>query len=81
MNTATCAILEKEEKDFLMYCISLRKAGISQFYKSRLVEKNIQLLETIPKTKKSIKKKSEKKEYDLTKETVKYLRYIDYARL
>ena len=39
------------------------------------------MLETIPKTKKSTKKKSEKKEYDLAKETVKFLRHIDYARL
>ena len=38
-------------------------------------------METIPKTKKSIKKKSEKKEYDLAKETVKCIRHIDYTRL
>ena len=41
----------------------------------------MQLLETISKIKKSIKKKSEKKEYDLAKETVKFLRHIDYANL
>ena len=35
-------------------------------------------METIPKTKKSIKKKSEKKEYGLAKETI--LHHIDYAR-
>ena len=40
MNIATGAILEKEEKDFLMNYISLRKAAISEFYKSRLTEKN-----------------------------------------
>ena len=38
-------------------------------------------METIPKTKISIKKKSEKKEYDLAKETVKCLHHIGYARL
>ena len=81
MNIVTGEILEKDEEDFLMNCISLGKAARNEFYESRLSEKNIQLLETIPKTKKSIKKKSEKKEYDLAKETVKILRHIDYARL
>ena len=51
-----------------MNCISLGKAARNEFYESRLTEKNIQLLETIPKT----KKKSEKKEYDLAKETLNF---------
>ena len=68
MNIATGAILEKDEEDFLMNCISLGKAARNEFYESRLTEKNIQLLETIPKT----KKKSEKKEYDLAKETLNF---------
>ena len=61
MNIATCAILEKDEEDFLMNCISLGKAPRNGFYESPLTEKNTQLLETIPKTRKSTKKKSEKK--------------------
>ena len=65
MNIATGAILENDEEDFLINCISLGKATRNEFYESRLTEKNIQLLETIPKTKKSIKKKSEEKQYDL----------------
>ena len=97
MNIATGVILEKAEEDFLINCISLGKAARNECYESGLTEKNIQLLETIPKTKKIIKKKSEKKEYDLAnrektrltekkeydlaKETVKLLRHIDYARL
>ena len=72
MNIATGAILEKDEEDFLMNSISLGKAARNEFYESSLTEKNIELLETIPKTKKSIKKKSEKKEYDLAKETVNF---------
>ena len=44
-----------------MNCISLGEAARNEFYESRLTEKNIQLLENIPKTKKIIKKKSEKK--------------------
>ena len=81
MNIATGVSLEKAEEDFLLNCISLGKAARNECYESRLTEKNLQLLETIPKTKKIIKKKSEKKEYDLAKETVKLLRHIDYARL
>ena len=77
MNIATGAILEKDEEDFLMNCISLREAAGNEFCESRLTEKNIQLLETVPKIKKSIKKKSEKKDYDLAKETVKFLRHND----
>ena len=61
MNIATGAILEKDEEDFLINCIFLGKAARNEFYESRLTEKNIQLLENIPKTKKIIKKKSEKK--------------------
>ena len=59
MNIATGAILKKDEEDFLMNCIYLGKAAGNEFYESLLTEKNMQLLETIPKTKKGIKKKSE----------------------
>ena len=69
MNIATDAILEKNKEDFLMNCISLEKDARNEFYESRLTEKNKQLLEAIPKTRKSTKKKSEKKEYHLAKET------------
>ena len=81
MNIASGAISEKDEEDFLVNCISLGKGARNEFYESRLTEKNMQLLETIPKTKKIIKKKSEKKEHDLAKETVRFLRHIDYACL
>ena len=71
------AILEKEEEDFLMNSNSLGKAGRNEFYESRLKEPNMPLLETIPKAKKSIKKKGEKKEHDLAEETFRFLRHID----
>ena len=68
---ATGAILEKNEEDFLMNFISLGKAARNELYESRLKEKSIQLLETIAKTEKSTKKKSERKfKYNLAKETV-----------
>ena len=81
MNNVLGAILGKDEEDFLMNCISLGKTARNEFYESRLTEKNIELLETIPKTRKSTKKKIKKKQYDLAKETVKFLRHIGYARL
>ena len=74
------AILEKDEEDCLRNCISLGKAA-DEFYESCLTEKNIQLLETSPETRKSTKKMNERKEYDLAKKTVKFLRHINYARL
>ena len=81
MNITIGAIVEKDEEHFPMNCISLGKAARNEFYESRLPEKNIQLLETIRKTKKMTRKKSEEKEYDFAKETVKFLRHIDYVRL
>ena len=72
MNIATGAILENGEEDFLMNCISLGKAARNEFYESRLTEKNIQLLETIFKTRKSTKKKIEKKEYDRLKKQLNF---------
>ena len=70
MNIATGAILEKDKENFLINCSSLGEAPRNELYKSHLKGKNIQLLETIAKTKKSTKKNSERKEYDLAKETV-----------
>ena len=72
MNIATGAISENDEEDFLMNCISLAKAARNKFYESRLTDKNIQLLETIPKTRKSTKKKIEKKEYDRLKKQLNF---------
>ena len=81
MNITIGAIVENDEEDFPMNCISLGKAARNEFYESRLPEKNIQLLETIRKTRKITKKQCEEKEYDFAKETVKFLRHIDYVRL
>ena len=53
-----------------MNCTSLGKAARNELYESRVKEKNMQSLETIPKNKNSTKKKSERKEYNLAKETV-----------
>ena len=81
MNIATGAVLEKEDEQFYLNCQQLGKAARSQFYKTRLEEKTMQLLDNIPKTKKTKKKTKTVITYDLNKETVKFLRQIDFARL
>ena len=80
-NIATGATLEKEEEDFLVECINLSRAARNEFYQSHLEEKALQLFDTIPKTKRKTKKKISQIKYDIAKETVKFLRHIDYARL
>ena len=80
-NIATGAKLDKEVQDFLLNCISLGKAARDEFYESRLKEKTLQLFDTIPKTMKKNKKITAQIKYDVNKETVKFLRHIDYARL
>ena len=56
MNITNGAVLEKDDEDFLMNYISLGKAARNEFYELCLTEKNIQLLETIPKTRKRPRK-------------------------
>ena len=56
INITNGAILENDEEDFLMNYISLGKSAKNEFYELCLTEKNIQLLETIPKTRKRPRK-------------------------
>ena len=72
MNIATGAILENDEEEFLMNWISLGKAARNKFYESHLTEKDIRLLETIPKTRKSPNKNIEKKEHDWLKKHLNF---------
>ena len=61
-------------------CISLSKAAGDEFFNSRLKEKTWQLFDSIPKTKNIENKKiTSQIKHDATKETVKFLYYIDYA--
>ena len=61
INIATGAILGKDEENFLMNCNSIGNAARNEFHKSRMKKKNMQLLETIPKTKQARRKKVRKK--------------------
>ena len=82
-NIATGAKVEKFEKYFLLNCISLGQDARDEFYKSRFKEKTATLSDTIPKTRKNEKRKKSASVpvYDVNKETIKFLRNIDYARL
>ena len=80
MNIATGAVLEKEKEHFYLHYDTLGKSARSEFYNTRLKEKSKQLLDNIPKTRKKEKKKNTVTKHDLTKQTVKFLRLIDYGR-
>ena len=82
-NIATGAKVEKFEKYFLLNCISLGQDARDEFYRSRFKEKTATLSDTIPKTRKNEKRKKSASVpvYDVNKETIKFLRNIDYARL
>ena len=80
-NIATGTKLNEEESQFLLHCISLGESARDEFYESRLKVKTTNLFDTIPKTRKTAKKKTLQTVYDVNKETVKFLRNIDYSRL
>ena len=56
MNITNGAILEEDEEELLMNYISLGKTARNEFCELCLTQKNIQLLETIPKTRKRPRK-------------------------
>ena len=74
INIATGAILEKDKEDFLMNCNSIGNAARNEFYKSHMKKKNMQLLETIPKTKQARRKKVTKNMIWLKKRLDFYVR-------
>ena len=74
INIATGAILEKDKENFLMNCNSIGNAARNEFYKSRMKKKNMQLLETIPKTKQARRKKVTKNMIWLKKQLDFYVR-------
>lgn len=81
MDISNDAILENDQKNFLINYISLRKAARNEFYASRLKEKTCSCWKPLLKLRKAPQKKSEKKEYELGKETIRFLHHIDYVRM
>ena len=81
INIATGTRVDEDETNFLLSRISLGETARDEFYESCLKEKSLKLFDTIPKTKKKSKKATTLTTYDVNKETVKFLRNIDYARL
>ena len=82
MNIATGAVLTEEDEKFYLNHATLAKSAREEFYQTRLRDKSKSLFDNIPKTRKPTGKgNSAGKSYDLNKETVQFLRYIDYGRL
>ena len=75
MNIATGAILQKDTEEFLLNCDTLGRSARNEFYETRLKEKSKQLLDKIPKTRKTTKKTEAKVTTDLNKETIRFLRH------
>ena len=80
-NIVTNAQLDAESNAFLLQCLTMGEAACDGFYKSRLEDKTAKLFDTIPKTRKSKRSTANAPKLDIKKETVSFMRYIDYARL
>ena len=57
------------------------EATYKEFYQSRLAEKTEKLFDTIPKTRKAHKSEKASTKVNINKETISFMRNIDYARL
>lgn len=80
-NIATGATFDKETASFSLNCLDKGKAAYEKFRDERLEKKSSQLFDTIPKTRTSPVKGKMWKPPDVKKETINFLRIIDYSRL
>ena len=81
VNIVTKTQVSTESSDFLTQCLEMGEATYREFYQSWLVEKTEKLFDTIPKTRKAHKPEKATTNVDLNKETISFMRNIDYARL
>jgi len=81
VNIVTKTQISAESREFLTQCLELGEANYKEFYQTRLVDKTVKLFDTIPKTKKAHKLEKSTHKVDLSKETIAFMRNIDYARL
>ena len=72
---------EKEDVNFLLNCLTLGKIERNEFYVTRFEKKLLKLFDIIPRTRKVKKVKPKQTKQDLDRETVKFLRTVDYARV
>lgn len=80
-NLATGATLEADSTSFLLGCITKGKETYKRFVKERLEFKSVKLFDKIPKTRKAKRTRKNWKPPDVSKETIHFLRMIDYSRL
>ena len=73
--------VEKTTSDYLINCIDIGEKAYCDFHKSRLEMKTAGLFDTIPKSCRIVKIATRTTKYDIKKETVAFIRNIDYARL
>ena len=73
--------VEKTTSDYLINCIDIGEKAYCDFHKSRLEMKTAVLFYTIPKSPGLKKIATRTPKYDIKKETVAFIRNIDYARL
>lgn len=80
-NLATGATLEVESSSFLLSCVAKGKEAYTKFVKERLQTKTVKLFDTIPKTRRTKRRSKAWAPPDVNKETIHFLRMIDYSRL
>ena len=81
INLTNRSKIDKEDANFLLNCLSLGKIECNEFYATRYEKKSLKLFDTIPKTRKIKKVTSKQTKQDLNRETVKFLRTVDYAQV
>ena len=81
INLTNRSKIDKENANFLLNCLSLGKIEYNEFYATCFEIKSLKLFDTIPKTRKIKKAKLKQTKQDLNRETMKFLRTVDYARV
>ena len=80
-NLVTGATLNAESTTFLLDSVTQGIEAYDKFVKERLDCKSVKLFDKIPKTRKTKKMRKNWKPPDVNKETIHFLRIIDYSRL
>ena len=80
-NISTGVQLDRKASVFFLGCIEKGEEEYLKFKSARLENKTQKLFDSIPKVRKRKAKTNGSSSGDLEKETVSFLRYIDYARL
>ena len=80
-NLVTGTTLSDEATSFFLNCFTKGKENYDKFMKERLQDKETKLFDAIPKTRSTTQKGKIWKAPDVKKETINFLRIVDYSRL